>query len=332
MIIPNINHNSSQTSSIGLVEGLGQPATANVSVYNSSNQLVAQQEVSIAPGGLVDLTSMLEGQSVTGGRAEVTVSSETGQVMAFNQLASVVNGDTQFVVASSLSANREKRIIPGVAATDTTDGSRQTDLYLYNSGVEEQVVTVTFYPESNPESAATRQITLQPGEGTVLEDVVADTFNESNRRGAIHLDSSASELLVVSAAAYADGSQGRVGSLLPTVSASEAAGMSDRPLQMLQLQESDDYSTDIGIAEVSGSDATVEISVVAPGSLSSPAVQMQLKANEFRQVTAVLNQLGLGTTYNARVSVRVVDGNGKVVSYACLIDESSRDETVIPGQ
>jgi len=46
----------------------------------------------------------------------------------------------------------------------------------------------------------------------------------------------------------------------------------------------------------------------------------------------VLQSLGLSNIYNARVSLRVVDGDGKVAAYGSVIDQLTQDATYIPAQ
>jgi hypothetical protein len=50
------------------------------------------------------------------------------------------------------------------------------------------------------------------------------------------------------------------------------------------------------------------------------------------QISRVLSKFGLPTTYNGRVSVKVVGGSGKVVAYASIVDNSTQSPTYIPAQ
>jgi hypothetical protein len=223
-------------------------------------------------------------------------------------------------------------VIVGASTGESDLGARSTDLYLYNQSVVEKTVTMTYYPDGNPEGSVTQQVTLQPGQGLVLEDVVETLFGQTDSRGAIHLDASSSDSVITSAATFVDNDRGRFGSLVPAVTSSDATGVADAPLQILQLRSSSSQTTDLGIAEVTGSDATVEVTALAPGSLSAASIQIPMKANEYRQISSVLDQMGLSTTHNARLSVRVVSGGGKVTSFAALADQATGDEIVIPGQ
>jgi len=42
--------------------------------------------------------------------------------------------------------------------------------------------------------------------------------------------------------------------------------------------------------------------------------------------------LNLPITYNARLSVRVISGEGKITAYGSVIDNQTQDPTYVPGQ
>ncbi len=104
-----------------------------------------------------------------------------------------------------------------------------------------------------------------------------------------------------------------------------------KTLQILQAEESVRYRTNVGIAEVTGKPATVEIAVFLPDSKVVPRVTLQLGANESRQLD-VLGGLGIGAAYNARLAVRVTDGDGRVTAYGSVVDQTTQAPTFIPAQ
>jgi hypothetical protein len=65
---------------------------------------------------------------------------------------------------------------------------------------------------------------------------------------------------------------------------------------------------------------------------SIAVTEVQLQANEFRQINSLLRSVGLADTYNARVSVRAIEGEGKVTAYASVIDMLTNDPTYVPAQ
>jgi len=76
---------------------------------------------------------------------------------------------------------------------------------------------------------------------------------------------------------------------------------------------------------------TVEVSVFLPDAKVAPKVTIPLAANEYRQFR-VLQQLGVGTAYNARIAIKVIDGEGRITAYGSVIDMQTQDPTYVPAQ
>jgi hypothetical protein len=105
-----------------------------------------------------------------------------------------------------------------------------------------------------------------------------------------------------------------------------------RPLQILQVEESQRFRSNIGIAEVSGKPARVQVTVIPPDSKVSGTLEVEMAPNQFRQINSLLSAIGLTGTHNARVTVRVIGGEGRVTAYAATIDAVTHDPTFIPAQ
>ena len=138
--------------------------------------------------------------------------------------------------------------------------------------------------------------------------------------------------VVVTARTYNQTSNGTFGQFIPGLTATDGVGLNERAVQVLQVEESDRFYTNLGIVELTGNPVTVEISASAPDSKVSPKTQITLAGNAFSQLNHVLQRLGLGTTYNARIAMRVISGNGRISGYGSLIDIRTKDPTYVPAQ
>jgi hypothetical protein len=98
------------------------------------------------------------------------------------------------------------------------------------------------------------------------------------------------------------------------------------------MEQSSNLRSNLGIVEITGKEVRVELSAFPAESRVTPRVELTLKPNEFRQINAVLKALNAGTTYNARIALRVVGGDGKIVAYGSAVDNLTQDPTYIPGQ
>ena len=98
------------------------------------------------------------------------------------------------------------------------------------------------------------------------------------------------------------------------------------------MEQSSNIRTNLGLIEVTGKPVRVEITAFPAESRVTPRLEFNLQPNEFRQLNEVLKTLNAGTTYNARVSVRVIGGDGKIVAYGSAVDNLTQDPTFMPGQ
>ena len=136
---------------------------------------------------------------------------------------------------------------------------------------------------------------------------------------------------VVTGRTYNLTDHGSYGQFISAVTPNDGVGKGERALNVLQVEDSVRYRTNLGLAEVTGKPVTVEVSVFLPDSKVIPRITLDLGPNEYRQ-TAILHDLGLANTYNARISVRVVDGDGKITAYGSVVDMETQDPTYVPAQ
>ncbi|HUK36767.1 MAG TPA: hypothetical protein VLV86_22785, partial [Vicinamibacterales bacterium] len=137
--------------------------------------------------------------------------------------------------------------------------------------------------------------------------------------------------LVVSGRTYDLTDNGTYGQLTTAVTSADAIGQGDQPLQILQAEDSVRQRTNLGIFEVTGKPATVQVTLFLPDSKVSPSTQIPLPANGFIQIP-VIQSFGLSDVYNARVSLKVVGGDGRIGAYGSVIDQLTQDPTLIPAQ
>jgi len=126
---------------------------------------------------------------------------------------------------------------------------------------------------------------------------------------------------------------GTYGQFIPGVSPDQGIGLGDRPLQILQLEESQNYRSNVGLAELTGNPVDLVVSAVTPESKVSPSVPVHLDPNQFVQLGHVLNSFGFPpNVYNARITVRVVGSTGRVTAYGSVIDNVTNDPAYVPAQ
>lgn len=204
--------------------------------------------------------------------------------------------------------------------------------YLLNAAASPVTATMTFYPQGSPTTPSTAEVTINPGELKAIDDALRVLFNVTNRAGALHLTTANDSALVGTARVYDDQPSGTFGQFVPALVASEGVGRDDRPLQILQLEQSSRFRSDVGLVELSGNRVTVELSAFLPDSKVETRTTVELEPFEPRQISAIFSILQLGTVYNGRVVARVTGGDGRILAYGTVIDLRTNDLTFIKGQ
>ena len=174
------------------------------------------------------------------------------------------------------------------------------------------------------------------GEVKTFDDVVTTLFNSTGDGGSIVFTTSAPSSLVTTGRTYtidATQNNGTFGQFIPGMTSTQGVGAGDKALQILQLEESPNFRSNVGIVELTGNAATVHITAYVPDSKITASTDVPLAANQFMQLGRPLASMFPGqNTYNARISVEVIGGSGRVAAYGSVIDNKSLDPTYVPAQ
>lgn len=321
-------------TNLGLVEGSGDPATLLVSVFSNSGQKLTEFPVSLKGGQHMQMNSFLAAQKIStnDARVEVKVTSPLGKVTAYASVVDNATNDPLLVTPVAINQlTASKYVIPGVADLSNGSANWRTDTRVFNASSSPVEATLTFYSQNGGEPQ-TAKVTLAANEVRQLDSTLSSLFNVTNAGGALHISTATASNLIATARTYNQTSNGTYGQFISAVTPDGAIAAGSRPLQLLQIEESNRYRTNIGVAEVTGRPATVEVSVIPPDSKLSAVISLDLQGNQFVQLNQLLKRLDMDNTYNARVTVRVTQGSGRVTAYASVIDALTQDPTFVPAQ
>ncbi|HEX9982695.1 MAG TPA: hypothetical protein VGF69_05500 [Thermoanaerobaculia bacterium] len=322
-------------TNLGFVEGAGSGADLIVKLYNGSNVEIGSKTLSLSAyeHRQISFPEVFPGVQVADGRVEVQVAGGDGRVTAYASVLDNKTSDPLLVFPVQAAKVAAKRfVVPGVAELNNGAANFHTDMRIFNGSAAPVALTVNYFPQSG-EAPAPLQMTLQAGEVKVVDDVLPSLFSLTNSGGAVSVTTPNDASVVVTARTYSrDTNGGTFGQFIPAVSAQDAVGLGDRNLEVLQLEESSLFRSNLGLVEVTGNDVLLEISGYPQGSRVAAVTQLLLKGNEFRQVNRVMASLGFPTTYNGRVSVKVLAGEGRVASYGSVVDNRTQDPTYVPAQ
>ncbi|MDQ6800181.1 MAG: hypothetical protein M3041_05015, partial [Acidobacteriota bacterium] len=332
-----IAQSAAYRTNVGLVEAAGEPASIVVHVLDTSGREIAQIPQTLQPSEHLQINGFLAANGIAtlnDGRLEVEVTSLTGKVTAYASVIDNLTNDPLLVspvLKGSVTANRF--VLPGVGDFLAGDLAHwKSDVRLFNSGSAALPVTLSYFPQGDPTHPVTTTMTIQAGEVRVLDNLIASTLPQAvlPTAGSLLVSSTNPSALVATARTYTQTTSGTYGQFIPAVTPAQSVGGGERSLQLLQLEASDRYRTNIGLAETSGSAATAHVSLILPDSKFAISTDIPLAANEFRQIS--LGSFGAGTIYNGRVTVSVTGGSGRVTAYGSVIDQLTQDPTYVPAQ
>lgn len=332
-----VANSSAYRTNLGFVEGSGTPVTFLARLLNSKGEELQRYTREIPAFGHMQrsLTSLFGEIPLDDGRVEVEVTSASGKVSAYASVVNNATSDPLLIIPVQGARSRSSRyVLAGIAEFEAGDRNFHSDLRVYNAGLLPETVTLWYYDrgQTNPHpGAAPRQITLAPGEVRAINNVLPTLWPGLIGGGAVLAIASPDASLVLTAQTFSrqpDG--GTKGQFIPGVTFRDAVGFGERPIHVLQLEESAQYRSNVGVVEVTGAPVDLEIFMVEPDSKTTAVTTFSLQANEYRQFDRILETLG--TVYNGRVSIRVVGGTGRVYAYGSVVDNRTSDPTYVLGQ
>jgi hypothetical protein len=322
-------------TNLGLVEGSGKPADVLLEVFSAGGLKLFESTLQLKGGEHRQLGSVLaaNGIDTTNARVNVSLASAVGSVFTYASVIDNSTGDPSFVPAvDAMSAPAQRYTIAGVANLDTGNGKWQTDVRLYNGGAATVQATAEFFAQGDTTPAATRTIDVQPGQMMVMDDVLQSLFGMQGAGGALRITTATDTALIPAARTYLKRDSGTYGQFIAAATVENTAGVGTDALRILQVEESDRFRTNVGLTEVTGQPATLEISVALPNRKVAAVTQVDLRPNEYRQINGLLRMMGLDDAYNANVTVRVIGGAGRVMAYGSVIDNLTQDPTYVMAQ
>lgn len=177
------------------------------------------------------------------------------------------------------------------------------------------------------------RITVQPNAILSLPDVLKENFGLSSDKGQLIVQADGTSLLLTSRTYNTGGAAGTYGQFVGAVRGIEGIGRGDTPLTMLQLSSGANFHTNVGISEVAGASAQVEVTLYDgdTGQIVGDTRTYTIEPFSNLQTDKVFQQFGAGDVDNGYAIVQVVGGNGRIVAYATAVDDASGDATYVPG-
>lgn len=333
-----IANNAEYRTNVGFVEGTGTPVSLIARLVDGNNNLIQQVPLELSAFGHLQrpLTNLFSNVQLNDGRVEVEVTSPGGKVSAYASVLNNLTNDPLMVFpVQPARTTAERYVLAGIAEFNAASNFH-SDMRIYNAGSTAVTATLNYYEQgsSTPHPAAQPvNVTLNPGQIRAVDDVLPSLWPGLVGGGSVIATTSGPSSLVLTAQTFslqADG--GTKGQFIPGVTFREAVGLGDRALEVLQLEQSDQYRSNVGFVEVTGKPVRIEVTGHKPDAKISTVTTIDLDPNEYVQYSRILSSLNLGTVYNGRISVKVIAGEGRVYAYGSTVDNRTEDPTYVPAQ
>ena len=329
-----VAQSASFRTNFGLIEGSGQPASVELRLLDAHNTQVATSTFNLKPYELQQFNFGAAFPNVTlnDGRVEARVLSDTGTISAYASVLDNTTNDPLLVLpVDPTKVSATTFVLPGIGDFDVNVAHWKSDVRVYNAASSSVPVTLTYYPQGNGPTHSINT-TLAAGEVKAFDNFIASQFGLSVTAGSLVVTSPSSSSLVATARTYTDTGHGTYGQFIPGVVPTDGVGAGERPLQVLQLEESPSFHTNAGVVELTGNPVHVRITGVPPDGRTSAIVDLDVGPYQFVQLNRIFAGMGYGTVYNGRISVEVTDGAGRITAYASNIDNQTQDPTYVPAQ
>jgi hypothetical protein len=325
-------------TNLGFVEGSGQTAQIRVRLLDSNNVVLKEIDRTLQPYGheQAGLSAYFGNVQVDDGRVEMFVLTPGGKATAYASVVDNKTTDPLLVFPTQAERSQTKTyVVPGVAELENGASNFHTDMRVFNASQQAVTISLNYFPQGDPTPrAAASTITIEPGHVKALDNILPSLWNLSATGGAVTVEADRDASLVLTARTYSrDANGGTYGQFIPGVTAADAVGVADNhAIELLQLEDTPQYRTNIGFVEVTGKPVRVRVTAESPQSKVSSSVEFDLGPNVFIQQRLFPAMGFSNNVYNGRVTIRAISGEGKVAAYGSVVDNNTVDPTYVPAQ
>lgn len=255
-----------------------------------------------------------------------------GKIYAFGSVIDKKTNDPTTLpgVIPIHSRANENLYIPAIVKAPGNYGTNwRTDLVFMNSSSNSLNVELEFYSKEGG-TAEKSYITLLPFSMGIYLDALKILFGRDEGFGSVFVKNVNTSNFFVFSRIYnlkSDGSTYGQGTL--AFKEEESTSVDDEPIFSMGLEESQKFRTNVGVFEISGESAKVLFTLIFPDG-KSMNFSVDINPYQWLQIDGIIKRVGYDFyTAGVWVVASVINGSGKIVGYASLVDNNSSDAIFI---
>ena len=336
-------------TNIYIQETSGAAANYEIDFYDSAGNTVGEKR-----SGTVNpfrLSSIGDGAPVGAVAARVSnAGNSAGRLVAFATPIDNVSGDFWAIADWNHELGApvdEPVVIPVAGSTPGVGAFFRTDVAMSNRALGSSTGTFTYFAQSG--AVREREITLGPRESLVLNDVVATSFPDlGSSLGYLEFRPDGGAFSLTSRTfATVPGLQGTYGTGVPTLPRGSAlrlgqskiiAGLDVASQQTIDARKPGTFRTNIGLVEIAGQSATVEVTVtyadirqlVAGIRLTTVSYDLAPHQSIIQGIVGRIQATNpnISDLRNVQLKFKVTKGEGAVIVYTSSIDNGTADQVL----
>ncbi|HYB54086.1 MAG TPA: proprotein convertase P-domain-containing protein, partial [Thermoanaerobaculia bacterium] len=225
---------------------------------------------------------------------------------------------------AAIPANVNGRVLPVLSHAQASKFFL-SDFHIFNPAAVEREFSLYFVPGGQTgNTAALSKVMIGPGQVFTVQDAVANQFGFANATGPLVATTTDTNFLI-SGRLYTNTVNGSFGHTVPGFLTSGGLSFGGGTATANGLIKSDEFHTNVGFTEVSGSPVQVQVDVLDGSGTMLGSTSIVTGPYTTPIMGDVITTLGLAPLANFRANFTVTSASGRIVPFATYVDDTSGD-------
>jgi len=317
-------------TNIGFANASGKTITVKVKLYRSNGSAIATRSYTVQPYGFYQKADPI-GTDVSDAYALISSSTSGAKFFTYASVIDNRTGDPVYITPGVGTASAGQSLyIPGSAHVNGLGGTHwRTDVEIHNPGTTTATYRIELLKRGQGNtSPQSRTYNLSPGHSVRYTDALSTLFGFTGA-AALRITPS-SGTVTVSSRTYNEASKGTYGQFVPAVGTDQAV-TDGHDGYLLQLAETNEYRTNIGFVNATGSGVHMDVAMYDGSGSQLGNRRYFLDPYKYEQRAQIFTEVTSRTVSNGYAIITTVESGARVYAYASVVDNRSGDPVYVPA-